>query len=413
MKIIIIGGGIAGMYTAYKLSNQHNIMLFESNSYLGGRIYTHYLNSLNEIQWEAGAGRFTKNMKLLIKLIKDLGLYKNLVPIPSNTTYLDSNLIKHNVQSPENSEIISEIFHNITSKCIEYIKNKYSKTKLQKYTLIQLFNKHFDTETTNLIIDSYGYYSELAVMNAYDAIRLYQDMNNQQFYILKGGLSQIIKELYYVISKYVSINLNSKLQTVIFNKQNISITINKKHYTCDKLVLAIPKNSITNIQFINQHIPKYLLNSISCQPLLRIYCVYPKINGTVWFENISKTTTNNILKYIIPIDKSKGVIMISYTDSIFTQIWIKHQEHIKTLIRLSLSEIFPNIQIPDPQIIKYHYWECGCGYWLTNQDSKKISHKMLQPIPNKNLYVCGENYSMQQAWIEGALSTADKISKML
>ena len=413
MKIIIIGGGIAGMYTAYQLSNQHNIVLYESNSYLGGRIYTHYLNSIDKIQWEAGAGRFTKNMKLLIKLIKDLGLYENLVPIPSNTTYLDSNLIKYNVQSPENSEIISEIVHNITSKSIKYIKNKYSKTKLQKYTLVQLLNKNFDTETTNLIIDSYGYYSELAIMNAFDAIKLYKNMNNQQFYTLKGGVSQIIKNLYYIISKYVSINLNSHLQTVIFNKHNITIMINNQLHTCDKLVLAIPKNSITNIKFINQHIPKYLLNSISCQPLLRIYCIYPKINGTVWFENISKTTTNNILKYIIPIDKSKGIIMISYTDSIFTHIWIKQQNNIKTLIRLSLSEIFPNIQIPDPQIIKYHYWECGSGYWLTNVDSKKISREMLQPIPNKNLYVCGENYSLQQAWIEGALTTSQKISKML
>ena len=32
---------------------------------------------------------------------------------------------------------------------------------------------------------------------------------------------------------------------------------------------------------------------------------------------------------------------------------------------------------------------------------------MLKPIPSYNVYICGEAYSLDQGWVEGALSTVD------
>jgi predicted NAD/FAD-binding protein len=40
MKIAIIGGGISGLVTAYLLSGEHDITLFEANDYLGGHTHT-------------------------------------------------------------------------------------------------------------------------------------------------------------------------------------------------------------------------------------------------------------------------------------------------------------------------------------------------------------------------------------
>ena len=55
--IIIIGGGISGLFTAYKLSETNkNIILFESSNSLGGKIVT--INKGNGISYEAGAARF-------------------------------------------------------------------------------------------------------------------------------------------------------------------------------------------------------------------------------------------------------------------------------------------------------------------------------------------------------------------
>lgn len=75
---IIVGGGIAGLYSAYLLSKKYprsTILVLEKESYLGGRVFTH---SDKHMQVEAGAGRFSKNNKLLIELIRDLD-YTNIL----------------------------------------------------------------------------------------------------------------------------------------------------------------------------------------------------------------------------------------------------------------------------------------------------------------------------------------------
>ena len=63
--IIIIGGGISGLYCAHILSSFFNVTLFEKNSYLGGRAHSEHRNHL-----EMGATRFSKSHVHLLQLIK-------------------------------------------------------------------------------------------------------------------------------------------------------------------------------------------------------------------------------------------------------------------------------------------------------------------------------------------------------
>ena len=72
MSVIIIGGGISGLYTAYKLKKKNpekDIKILEKNDYLGGRIYTHHDRYFDV---ELGAGRFHTKCTYLIKLLKNL-----------------------------------------------------------------------------------------------------------------------------------------------------------------------------------------------------------------------------------------------------------------------------------------------------------------------------------------------------
>lgn len=43
MKIAIVGSGISGLYSAWRLSGQHDVTIFEKNSYFGGHTDTHQL----------------------------------------------------------------------------------------------------------------------------------------------------------------------------------------------------------------------------------------------------------------------------------------------------------------------------------------------------------------------------------
>ena len=55
----------------------------------------------------------------------------------------------------------------------------------------------------------------------------------------------------------------------------------------------------------------------------------------------------------------------------------------------------------------------GAGYWKPGFDRKKILKTIIKPIQNENIYICGENYSSHQAWVEGALETSELVLKQL
>jgi len=70
LDTIIIGGGISGLYTNLELCNQRDkTLLLEMSPVFGGRIYQY---EDNEVSFPAGAARFNKNHKRVIKLLNDL-----------------------------------------------------------------------------------------------------------------------------------------------------------------------------------------------------------------------------------------------------------------------------------------------------------------------------------------------------
>ena len=96
---IIIGGGLAGTNLANKLfnSNRDNFLLFESRSYLGGRVKTVYGKNY---YYEAGGARFNGNHKNLIKLLKKYEIEK--YKIPSNWQNIN---FKYNDQTIEYQDV--------------------------------------------------------------------------------------------------------------------------------------------------------------------------------------------------------------------------------------------------------------------------------------------------------------------
>ena len=85
------------------------------------------------------------------------------------------------------------------------------------------------------------------------------------------------------------------------------------------------------------------------------------------------------------------------------------------MIRELKENIFKTfgIKIPKPRYTKKCYWDIGTAFWLPNYDSTKLIPEIMKPFKNKNIYICGENYSRSQAWIEGALETSNEIIKKI
>jgi monoamine oxidase len=51
----------------------------------------------------------------------------------------------------------------------------------------------------------------------------------------------------------------------------------------------------------------------------------------------------------------------------------------------------------------------GWHFWKIGADAPRVARRMVQPLDGVPLYLCGEAWSRQQGWVEGALETADDV----
>ena len=143
--------------------------------------------------------------------------------------------------------------------------------------------------------------------------------------------------------------------------------------------------------------------------------MYPKseTTGKVWFQDIPRTITDSKIKYIIPINYSDGSIMISYTDGPNANYWNSISEsELEKRLHAEVTKLYPEIEsIPKSIFSKKYYWSTGACYFKKGFDYKVIQRKMLNP--ESNLFLCGDSFSNNQAWMEGALQTSEKILKKI
>ena len=402
--IIIIGGGIGGMYCCYELSKHKKVLLLDERNYLGGRVKTHY-----RPQFEIGAGRFHSSHSILLSLIELCKLHKIQIGGPKD--YIQENgLFLQNA---------NKYFEPTLKKCLNK-SSLYSKRELQNMTFREYLEQIISKKEVELLIHIFGYFSEFNTLNAYDAIRSFKNefSSNGHFFILKEGLRKLIECLE---SKSKSngaiIKNNSKVIQVERDQNNNEMCVftNNQKYIAHNVIFATKASSLLHFPLLKPIFKE--IKSVKAEPLLRIYAKYPKNKiGEIWFQNLPTTSTNNILRQIIPINPSTGLVMISYTDGKDVEPFLtketkklKSELSLRKIIRKQLNILFPTKDIPEPTFFYPYYWKEGCHYWKKGYNSDIISKKMIHPLDN--IYICGESFSKRQCWMEGALETAQTVIK--
>ncbi len=74
----------------------------------------------------------------------------------------------------------------------------------------------------------------------------------------------------------------------------------------------------------------------------------------------------------------------------------------------------PDVVIPDPYVTWFKDWTddpFGAGYhaWKAGFSVKDVMEYMRKPLADENIHICGEAYSDQQGWVEGAFCVAEKM----
>jgi len=403
--VIIIGGGISGINTALELSKTKDVLLLDERNYWGGRI-----NTKNQPHYEIGAARYSDKHKLLKVLINKYHLHS--APLTQSLDYIHK----------KNKNII-EFFSDSHKSLNNYFKNllkeskKYPKSVLKDITLFEFMemSSMCSEESPQLIVNMFGYFSEIKMMNAYDALNTFKnDFVNVQYYILREGLSVLCKKM---IEEAINNGCECRNKCFVTDvekcgtgKNLFKVKTNVDDFYCSDVVFAIKGSQLRNFEILKD-IHEYI-ESVHQSKLLRIYAKYPVRQNGVWFNNLRRTTTNSFIRQIIPINYESGLIMVSYTDGEDTSHFTnKHgkllaETKIKEKIQTELNVLFKE-QVPQPTYFKTHYWSVGAHHWKPGYDSDVISKKMLNPL--KNVFICGEAFSQKQAWIEGALETSENV----
>lgn len=395
--IVIIGSGIAGLYSAYlikKISPVLSFIILEKNNkkWIGGRTNN---DTFRGSQIVTGAGIIRKNKdKLLMHLLKDLKLGHSEFDV-----------------DPYYSKEIETVVN--INDVIQHLKKQYGITKpritFKEFASIILGDKGY-----NDFIISSGY-TDYENADAYDVLYNYGMDDNACCW---KAISVNWKQLISALAFHNSIGLDkikTSMNVVNIEKKSanpcrfIIKTDKGKTFESNKVIIA------TNITGIMQLIPRNIYSDIKGQNFLRLYGKFSKKSDEILKEYVKGyIVVPGPLQKIIPM--SNGVYMIAYSDGAHATYLKKYLENTKENRTFFCNLLASALGISAPLkllAIKDYYWNTGTHYYLplhTNYNSREeFIHDAQHPEDGDGILVVGEVVSLHQGWVNGALESVQAV----
>lgn len=399
--ILIVGGGIAGLTVAAELARRRrNVLVLEYYPNFGGRIAT--FRDPDVGQYEIGAGRIFHKHERVYKLIKKYKLHTFSISTDSHFDTSKNDFL--------------ELFTPLR-RVLETL----SPAILATHTIKECLPSEFHS-----VLEKFPYRAEVELMRADAALETFKPADpmgadDADAYVgIVEGIDALITHIT-SDATHAGATLKSRHRVADIKRINDELfEITGMHgkkaeekpftYLAKHVIIATCRCSLGKFSVLRG---APLLKQLATSPLLRIYAKYPPNKaGKIWFEDLPKTVTSNPLRYVIPMNPKTGLIMISYTDGNDTKYWKDKEDNaLEAAIQTQAKALFPDKDIPPPTYLQKHYWGGGCTYWLPGKyDIETASREAMNP--SKNLFVVGESISKQQAWIEGALESAELFLSM-
>lgn len=403
---IIIGGGIAGLYAAYKLIKKTptiKILILERNrkGYLGGRAGNAEFGGTTVVTG-AGVGRKKKD-KLLIKLLKELEIefgefetkpaYSNaLVPCNVKETFL-------------------------------HLKSQYEEAKHSHLTFKQFATSILTKEQYHHFIMCAGY-TDYEKEAANDTLYHYGFEDN---YTKWTGLSISWSTLVDELAKKIGHKNIKMSQNVLEIEEKTDkpspsspsfflIKTKTDQFETQKIIIATTIHSVkTLLKPLITKKQEKLYDQIHSQPFLRVYGRFSKESIPLLKMAVPHLIiVPGPLHKIITIDSEKGIYMIAYTDNLPAEMLHEHSKNNKTnrdffarLVEKSLG--LPQTVLTIEEMAEW-YWETGTHYYepLKGYETRERFIKDGQH-PHPNIMVVGEMISQNQGWVQGALESVEAV----
>lgn len=388
---IIVGAGIAGLYTAYRLVSHNRfvkLLLLEKRSQVGGRAGTELFYDV-PVAIGAGIGRKKKDKRLL-QLLNTMQIQVSYYKIKKqHVGFDDVNLVK----------------------VLKYLQKEWKKEyKLHPFdTSFKTFAQHkLGVDTYNRFILTSGY-SDYEHENVWSALFHYGMDDNadswKAFFVPWGVLeSKLLHHIgaHRIETNKTVVNIEGSLQTG-FEVTTSTLQV----FYAKQVILA---STIGTVQRLVAHKNlrfQPLLDKIQSQPFLRVYGKFSVTSAPIVQHHVPTfTIVTGPLQKIIPIQPDKGVYMICYNDNQHAQLLIDNvadtednRQYFCHLFRQALG-------IPEElelEGIKGYYWKEGTHYYR----ERPLPTERVQS--DQGITIVGELISTNQGWVEGALESVDNI----
>jgi lysine 2-monooxygenase len=229
----------------------------------------------------------------------------------------------------------------------------------------------------------------------------------------------------------------------------------KGSFTTQILVLAMPRRSLELIEqdcefFTNERV-RFTIQSVIPQPSFKLFMAYENRwwNRSEFFPGPTITDLPLRMTYDFGSESERGgakndhrtLLLAGYADMQADTFWSVLERETpftkppsesktgsrggtvpnETMCRMAENMLLKVMTVNGvtPTISKrigayYQDWSqepYGGGYhaWAAHYKAWEIMREVRQPIPSRDIFICGEAYSNGQGWVEGALCTAESV----
>lgn len=469
VDVAVVGGGIAGLYCAYRLQSETDatVALFEASDRVGGRVLSAQFDGFEHLPAEKGAMRLPSIDKISLKLVRSLLGPTELIPFNYPTTgYFLRNRQLNDLSDVETlpyllSRSEKEAISGGANLVVEAI-NRLAQdpAALTDRGLRELLLAQQSREGFNFIQDSTGYETVFANWDAPAAVDWFIEdfAPDTEYYGVPRGLERIPIALAAACQAAGgTISLQHKLSSKARTGQGlfslgIATADADLNVVADRVIMAIPPASFDRIDDQSElfDTADFLaaLVAVNPQTLAKIHMAF----DTAWwkdkgFEN-GRIITDLPLRqsYIIGEDEKtgRGLLMASYHDGSQADFWRSLERGPKYRnaswtqlardaegkeLAMSVRQELPATKLlaaealrqtqalygiedplPEPAAVTYRDWSVGgvgAGWhqWAIGTDPEVTMAYLRNPLPG--MHVCGEAWSSGQGWIIGAVDTAE------
>jgi len=399
--VIIVGGGIAGLYSAYqikKLSPKTSILILERDkrSWLGGRMNNVDFQGVSVVTG-AGVGRKNKD-HLLVDLCNKLKIKYGEYPIK-----------KHYSKTLNPVDI---------GKIINHLKSKYNKERDSQKTFKEFAEPILGKDVyKNLLICSA--YTDYENEDAYETLYYYGFDDNYKSWIALGiPWHELVEKIAHKVGME---NIKTSSNVIGIHKMDecqcgfLVELSNGKKFSCLKTIIATTISSVKKL-VPGADDPNSIYQQIHGQTFLRVYGKFDKASSEIMKKEVpSQTIIPGPLHRIIPMNADKGVYMIAYTDNDGAkQLKDKLENNEKNrkffceLLEKSLG--LPSNSLHLKSILDF-FWPIGTHYYEPLREPFKDRNQFIKAAqyPMPGMLIVGEMISRKQGWTEGALESVNAV----